>query len=49
MAYRRNYRKGKVTHGKKFRTRKGRYGCYVYRNGRRVGFKSTGRSYRRRY
>ncbi len=50
MAYRKrynNYRsRGKTTHGKKFRTRKGRYGHYVYKNGRRVGFKSAGR---RRY
>ena len=48
MAYRK-YSKGRVKHGKKFRTRKGRYGHYVYRNGRRVGFKSVGRKYRRRY
>ncbi len=50
MAYRkyRNYRsRGRTTHGKKFRTRKGRYGHYVYKNGRRVGFKSVGRSKRR--
>lgn len=50
MAYRkyRNYRgRGRTTHGKKFRTRKGRYGHYVYKNGRRVGFKSVRRSKRR--
>ena len=55
MAYRRtnykknrrnNYRKKtKVTMGKKFRTRRGRYGCYKYVNGRKVAFVS---SYRRR-
>lgn len=36
----------RTTYGKKFRTRKGRYGHYVYKNGRRVGFKSARR---RRY
>ncbi len=52
MARYNNYRKksyarGKTTHGKKFRTKRGRYGHYVYKNGRRVGFKSA--STRRRY
>ncbi len=28
----------KVTHGKMFRTRSGRYGCYKYHNGRKVKF-----------
>ena len=58
MARYNNYRKksysaGKTTAGKKFRTKRGRYGHYVYKNGRRVGFKSvqsrTRTSYRRRY
>jgi len=55
MAYRK-YSGGKTTYGKKFRTRKGKYGSYKYVNGRRVGFttsssKSTRKSYRprRRY
>lgn len=44
----------RITMGKKFRTRRGRYGCYKYVNGRRVGFvaqKSYRRkkTYRRRY
>ena len=43
--YARKY--GKTTHGKKFTTKSGRYGHYVYKNGRRVGFKSA--STRRRY
>jgi hypothetical protein len=52
MAYRRNnYRRktyGRRTttkHGKVFRTKKGRVGCYVYKNGRRVGFKPKSRRY----
>ncbi len=57
MARYNNYRKksyrAKTTHGKKFRTKSGRYGHYVYKNGRRVGFKSarsrSRTSYRRRY
>lgn len=28
----------KVTMGKKFRTKKGKYGCYVYINGKRAFF-----------
>ncbi len=36
------YRKtGRPTYGKKFRTRKGKYGSYKYVNGRRVGFVTT--------
>jgi hypothetical protein len=31
-----------VTMGKKFRTRAGRYGCYVYINGRRSHFEESG-------
>lgn len=49
MAYK-NYRKrgrSKTTHGKKFTTRRGRYGCYKYVNGRRVGFVSKKKTYRR--
>lgn len=42
MAYRRkrkvSRRKPKITMGKMFRTRKGKYGCYKYVNGRRVAF-----------
>ena len=51
MAYR-NYsnqnRHGKATYGKKFTTKRGRYGCYKYVNGRRVGFVSKKKTYRRR-
>ena len=41
--YRATRRKGRLasdtrTMGKPFRTKKGRYGCYVYVNGKRVGF-----------
>jgi len=32
------YRRKKFTMGKMFRTRKGKYGCYKYVNGRRVAF-----------
>jgi hypothetical protein len=48
MAYRkkRYTRKPKITMGKKFRTKKGKYGCYKYVNGRKVSF-VTSRS--RRY
>jgi len=48
MAYRkkRYTRKPKITMGKKFRTKKGKYGCYKYVNGRKVAF-VTSRS--RRY
>ena len=35
--------KKKVTMGKMFRTKKGRYGCYKYVNGRRVAFVSKRR------
>ena len=42
MAYRkksyRSKRRVKTTMGKMFRTRKGKYGCYKYVNGRRVAF-----------
>lgn len=31
-------RKVKVRHGRAFRTKKGRIGCYVYVNNKRVGF-----------
>ena len=31
----------RVTYGKKFRTRRGRYGSYKYVNGRRVAFISS--------
>lgn len=40
------YGRKKVKYGKSFRTRKGRYGCYKYVNGRRVGF-VTKKRYRR--
>lgn len=48
MAYRKkynNYRKknGRVRHGKTFRTRKGKLGCYKYVNGRKVAFVSKRR------
>ena len=46
MAYRkkRSYKKrAKVTMGKKFRTKRGRYGCYKYVNGKRVAFVSARR------
>lgn len=43
------YRKPKVTMGDKFTTRKGRYGCYKYVNGRRVAFVGAKRPSRRRY
>ncbi len=50
MAYRKrynNYRKktayGKTRHGKVFRTRKGKLGCYKYVNGRKVAFVSKRR------
>jgi len=36
----------RITHGKMFRTRRGKYGCYEYRNGKKVKFvekRSTGR------
>lgn len=33
--------KGRTTYGKKFRTRKGKYGSYKYVNGRRVGFTTS--------
>lgn len=35
---RRRYSKGRVTYGKKFRTRRGKYGCYKYINGKKVAF-----------
>ncbi len=51
MAYRKknfrtkkNYsRRSRVTMGKKFRTRRGRYGCYKYVNGRKVAFVTSRR------
>jgi len=51
MAYRKkynNYRKktygrSRTRHGKTFRTRKGRLGCYKYVNGRKVAFVSKRR------
>ncbi len=36
----------RTTFGKKFRTRRGRYGSYKYVNGRRVGFVATKRKFR---
>ena len=41
--YRATRRKGRyasdtITHGKKFQTRSGKYGCYVYINGKRAYF-----------
>ncbi len=41
--------KGRTTYGKKFRTKRGRYGSYKYVNGRRVGFVSSNKKsqYRR--
>jgi len=33
----------RVTYGKAFFTRRGRYGCYKYVNGRRVAFVSLNR------
>ena len=46
-------KKGRTTYGKKFRTKRGRYGSYKYVNGRRVGFVSSKRKsqyrQRRRY
>lgn len=37
------YGKGRVTHGKIFRTKRGRVGCYVYLNGKRVGWEAQPR------
>ena len=34
-------KKGRTTYGKKFRTKRGRYGSYKYVNGRRVGFTAS--------
>ena len=39
----------RTTYGKKFRTRRGRYGCYKYVNGRRVGFVTRAGKRRGRY
>ena len=36
--YRATSRRTNRTMGKPFRTKKGKYGCYVYVNGKRVGF-----------
>ena len=43
------YGKGRVTHGKIFRTKRGRVGCYVYLNGRRVGFEAKPRYSKKNY
>ena len=50
MAYRKYKRAGgrsprRITHGKVFRTRKGKLGCYKYVNGRKVAFVRKGRRY----
>ncbi len=37
----------RVKFGKKFRTKKGKYGSYKYVNGRRVAFVTSGRKGRR--
>lgn len=37
-AYSRTTRQHRTTHGRTFRTKRGRVGCYVYVNGKRVGF-----------
>jgi hypothetical protein len=42
----RHMSKTTVTMGKKFRTRAGRYGCYVYINGTRSHFEETTRKSR---
>ena len=42
----------KITKGKMFRTKKGRYGCYIYVNGRRSHFEPKYEApprYKRRY
>ena len=46
-ANRRSYsrRSTRVKHGKVFRTRKGKLGCYKYVNGRKVAFVRKGRKY----
>lgn len=57
MAYRKNsyFRRKRIQYGKKFRTRKGRYGRYKYVNGRKVSFvkhtpyRNRSRNRRRRY
>ena len=36
------------THGKVFRTKKGRVGRYVYLNGKRVGWEPVGSSFSKR-
>ena len=38
-----------VKHGKVFRTKKGRVGCYVYINGERVGFEAKPRYSKKNY
>lgn len=46
MAYRKKrYYRSKTKHGRVFRTKRGRIGCYVYKNGKRVGFVSKRRRY----
>ena len=40
---RKRKRKPKITMGKKFRTKRGKYGCYKYVNGRRVAFVTKSR------
>lgn len=37
----------RITYGKKFRTRRGKYGCYKYVNGRKVAFVQHG-TYKKR-
>ena len=38
-AYSLTTKKHRITHGRIFRTKRGRVGCYIYANGKRVGFK----------
>lgn len=44
MARRRSYRKSVRRVGKVFRTRAGRLGRYVYKNGKRVAFETVKRN-----
>ncbi len=41
-------KRGRTTYGKKFRTRKGKYGSYKYVSGRRVGFVTSSSSKRKK-
>ena len=43
------YGKGRKTMGKVFRTKRGRVGCYVYLNGKRVGFEEKPRYSKKNY